>query len=99
MLAAAPSATLPDVQQPNTVEKHAMTQEHPVSRIARLIYDRPNSDAAMAAELGISPEKLAKWLAGDLAPDTRLLMIGFAAKKAEALQQRARQLIDTANAL
>jgi hypothetical protein len=76
-----------------------MTQEHPVSRIARLVYDRPNSDAALAAELRITPEKLAEWLAGDLATDTRLLMIGFAAKKAEVLQQRARQLIETANAL
>jgi hypothetical protein len=95
---AALSATLPDVKQPNTVEKQAMTQEHPVSRIARLVYDRPDSVAALAAELRISPEKLAEWLAGDLAPNTRLIMIGFAAKKAEALQQRARQLIDTANA-
>ena len=76
-----------------------MTQEHPVFRIARLVYDRPDSEAALAAELRVPPEKLAQWLACDLAPDTRLLMIGFAAKKAAALQQRARQLTEMANAL
>ena len=76
-----------------------MKQEHPVSRIARLVYDRPDSDAALAAELRISPEKLAEWLDGDLTSDTRLIMIGFAANKAGTLQQRARQLIDMANAL
>ena len=76
-----------------------MTQEHPVSRIARLVYDRKDSETALAAELRISPGKLAEWLAGDLAPDTRLLMIGFAANKAAVLQQRARQLIDMANTL
>jgi hypothetical protein len=94
-----PSATLTDVQQPNTDEKHAMTEEHPVSRIARLVYDRPDSVAALAAELCISPEKLAEWLAADLAADTRLLMMGFAAKKSAVLRQRAHQLLDTANAL
>jgi hypothetical protein len=76
-----------------------MTQEHPVSRIARLVYDRHDSDAALATELRISPEELAKWLAADLAPRTRLLMKGFAVNKAAALQQRARQLIDAADSL
>ena len=76
-----------------------MKEEHPVSRIARLVYDRKDADVALAAELRISPEKLAEWLAGDLAPDTRLVMIGFAANKAATLQQRARQLIDMANTL
>jgi hypothetical protein len=76
-----------------------MTKEHPTSRIARLVYDCKDSEAAMAAELRISPEELAQWLAGELAPPTRLLMKGFAAKKAAVLQQRARQLIDAANAL
>jgi hypothetical protein len=76
-----------------------MKDEHPVSRIARLVYDRKDSEAAMAAELRISPDELAEWLAADLAPNTRLLMKGFAAKKAAVLQQRARQLIDMANTL
>jgi hypothetical protein len=76
-----------------------MKNEHPVSRIARLVYDRQDADVALTAELRISPDELTQWLAGDLAPRTRLLMKGFAAKKAAALQQRARQLTDAANAL
>jgi hypothetical protein len=76
-----------------------MKEEHPVSRIARLVYDRQDADLALAAELRISPDELAQWLAGDLAPRTRLLMKGFAAMKATVLQQRARQLMDAANTL
>jgi hypothetical protein len=67
--AAAPYATLPDVQQPNTDEKHVTTQEHPVFQIAHLVYDRPDSVAALAAELRIGPEQLAELLADE--PPTR----------------------------
>jgi hypothetical protein len=90
------------MQQRNTAGKSTMKDEHPVSRIARLVYDCydcKDSEAAMAAELRISPADLTQWLAGDLAPPTRLLMKGFAAKKAAVLQQRARQLINLANTL
>jgi hypothetical protein len=76
-----------------------MTQQHPVSQIARLVYDRPDSDVAMATELRIAPEELAQWLAADLAPRTRLLLKGFAAKKAAVLAQRARQLVEFSDAL
>ena len=76
-----------------------MTQEHPISRIARLVYDSSDSEAAMAAELRLSRKELTQWLAGDLAPQTRLMMKGFAVKKAAVLQQRARQLLAAADSL
>ena len=76
-----------------------MKEEHPISRIARLVYDRDDSQAAIAAELRVSPGELAQWLATDLAPNTRLLMKGFAANKAGVLQQRARQLLAAADSL
>jgi hypothetical protein len=70
-----------------------MKEEHPVSRIARLVYDRQDADVALAAELRISPEELAQWLAGELAPRTRLLMKDFAAA-VERLSLRFKRLLD-----
>ena len=72
-----------------------MSTEHPVTRIARLIYDHDDGIALMAQELEITPGYLDGLLTRDrLPPDARLLMIGFAAKKAEHLRQRAHQLLD-----
>ena len=72
-----------------------MSTEHPVVRIARLIYDHDDSIALMAQELKITRDYLDELLAAhSLPPDTRLLMIGFAVKKAEHLRQRSYQLLD-----
>jgi hypothetical protein len=72
-----------------------MSTEHPVARIARLIYDRDDGVALMAQELGIPRLDLDELLAEEtLPPDARLLLIGFAVKKAEYLRQRAYQLLN-----
>jgi hypothetical protein len=79
--------------------KSAVTQEHPVSRIARLVYDCADPAAALAAELRISRGEIAQWLAAEPSQSARLLLKGFAANKAVVLQARARQLIETADSL
>jgi hypothetical protein len=49
----------------------------------------------MAQELKITRDYLEELLKADsLPPDARLLLIGFASKKAEHLRQRAYQLLD-----
>jgi hypothetical protein len=71
-----------------------MSTEHPVTRIARLIYDRGDGITLTAQELKITRDYLDQLLTADsLPPDARLLMIGFAVKKAEYLRQRAYQLL------
>ena len=81
-----------------------MSTEHPVTRprakarlrrLSRLIYDHDDSIALMAQELKVTRAYLDELLTSDsLPPDARLLMIGFAAKKAEHLSQRAYQLLN-----
>lgn len=97
LLPAAALATLPAIHQPRSPGKSVMTQEHAVSRIARLVYDCADPQAALAAELRIDPAEIAQWTT--TSRNTRLLLKGFAAKKAAALQARARQLIETADSL
>lgn len=72
-----------------------MSTEHPVTRIARLIYDHDDGVALMAQELGVTRYYLEEMVTADtLTTDARLLLIGFAVKNSEYLRQRAYQLLD-----